>query len=817
MSGLGQLVRDLRFALRLFARSPGYAAVAALTLGLSIGAGSSIYSLVDAVILHALPYRDAEALVSITERMPQFLEMSVSYPDYQDWQKAQRSFTALAAMRGDSFNLTGVDRPEQLDGRMVSAELLPLLGVAPALGRNFLPEEDRPSGAPVALLTYGFWQRRFGGDRGIVGRTIGLNGRAHTVVGVLPAGFRSVYRWEGTALGSVYVPLGQLDRQLVARGNHPGISVVGRLRPGVSLAQARSELEGIGRELGQKYPDSNAAVLPALLSLQEDMFQKERPMILLLLGAVGFVILIAVANVANLALARGTIRRKELAIRSALGAGRWALVRQLLLESVLLALLGGGLGALLALWGVDAIRVLQARTRLAEGGFEVNLRVLGFSLALSTATGLLSGLAPALSFSRTSVHEALKEGDLRATPGVGHGRLRAALVVAEVALSLMLLVGAGLSIQGFLRLLRTDPGFRPSGLVTMELTVPPTRYSSAGLRAFMASLEARLRELPAVRASTLSAGLPLAGASETSFWVDGRPPPRVGEKPAAVDFPVSASFHRTLGIPILAGRALGEQDRAGQPAVALVDERLANTFFPGQSPLGHHLLLGRDSRPIEIVGVTRHVAHYGLSGPEASPYQFYLPYRQFPDENFLQLGGRIDITVRTDLPAAAMAQAVAAAVAELDRDQPIYEIRTMDQIVAQAVADRRFGMLVLGLFAALALALAVTGLYAVMSYTVNQRTHEIGVRMALGAQPQQVRLMVLSQGLRLAGVGLAAGGVGALFLGRAMAAVVATVEGPGPLLLGLVAAGLLGVAALACWVPARRATRIDPMIALRGE
>lgn len=817
MIGMTQLLRDLRFALRMIARSPSYAAVAALTLGLAIGAGTSIYSMVDAVLLHALPYRDAGALVSIWERLPQFPEMSVCYSDYLDWKKAQRSFTALAAMRAESFNLTGVDRPERLEGRMISAELLPLLGVEPALGRNFLPEEDRPGGAPVLLLTYGFWQRRFGGDREIVGRTLGLNGRPHRVVGVLPANFRSVYRWAGAPLGTVYVPIGQLDPQIAQRGNHPGISVTGRLRPGVSLAQARAEMEGIGREIGRQNPTTNAAVLPALVSLEEDMFQKERPMILLLLGAVGFVILIAVANVANLALARGTIRRKEMAIRSALGAGRWALLRQLLLESVLLALLGGGLGVLLSLWGVDAIVALQKNTRLAEGGIELNQRVLGFSLGLATLTGLLSGLVPALSFSRVSVHEALKDGDLRATPGVGHGRLRAALVVSEMALSLMLLVGAGLSIQGFVRLLQTDPGYRAEGLVTMQLTVPSGRYDGETLRRLFGQVDAQVRELPGVQASTISCGLPLAGASESSFWVDGRPQPLPAEKPTAVNYPVSANFHKTMGIPILMGRGFTEQDREGQPDVALIDERLAQTFFPGQSPLGRHLLLGDGKRPWEIVGVTRHIAHYGIGTPEAAPYQFYLPYRQLPEATFKIFGSSINISIRTGLPPAAVAQAVAAVVARIDRDQPIYEVHLMGELIDDAMADRRFAMLVLGLFAALALVLAVVGLYAVMAYTVTQRTHEIGVRMALGAQPQQVRRMVLRQGLRLAGLGLAAGTVGALLLARGMSAVVAAVDGPEPAILGGVAAALLGVAALACLIPARRATRVDPMIALRGE
>lgn len=817
MISLVQLYRDLRFALRMIARRPGYAAVAALTLGLAIGAGTSIYSLVDAVILHSLPYRDPAALVSLWERHPQFPEMSVCYPDFLDWKKAQHSFTALAGMRGENFNLTGVDRPEWLEGRMVSAELLPILGIEPAVGRNFLPEEDREGGAPVVMLTYGFWQRRFGGDPGMVGRTIGLNGHAHTIVGVLPANFRSVYRWEGSSLGSVYVPLGQLAPGMNQRGNHPGISVVGRLRPGVSLAQADADLTGIGRELQRQYPNDVGVVLPALASLQNDLFQKERPMILLLLGAVGFVILIAVANVANLGLARGMSRRKEMAIRSALGAGRWALLRQLLLESVLLALLGGGLGVLLALWGVDAIRLLQKDTRLAEVGIAVNLRVLGFSLALSTLAGLLSGLAPALSFSRTSVHAALKDGDLHATPGAAHGRLRSALVVVEVALSLMLLVGAALSIQGFVRLLRTNPGFAPQGVVTMQLAVAPGRYDLPARHAFLAQLEARVRDLPGIRASAISiGGLPLVGASETSFWAEGQPR-RQGEKPTAVDYLVSASFHQTLGIPIVMGRAFTAQDRAGQLAVALVDERLARTFFPGQNPLGKHVFPGDDQHPKEIVGVTRHVAHYGLAGPEPAPYQMFLPYPQIDDRLLEIIGGQINITVRSELPAAAIAKAVAAMVAQLDRDQPIYEVHTMDELIDQTVAAQRFGMLVLGLFAALALVLAAIGLYAVMAYIVTQRTHEIGVRMALGAQPQQVRLMVLQKGLQLAAVGLLLGSLGALALGRAMAAVVAEVGGTEPGILGGVAAALLVVTALACWIPARRATRVDPMIALRSE
>jgi predicted permease len=813
MRGLGA---DLRFALRMMARSPGATAVAVVTLAVAIGANTAIFSVVDGVLLRPLPYQRAARLVSIWEKAPEFPEMSVSYPDYLDWRKSQRAFEELAAFRVTGYTLTGVDRPERLEGRMMSAELVPLVGATPVLGRNFSADEDRPGGEPVALLSDRFWRRRFGADPAIVGRALGLDGRPVRVVGILPAGFNAIHRFAGVDRADIYTPLGQLDPAMARRGNHPGIVVLGRLKPGITLEQARAHLEAIGRALGEPFA-SNTGVLPALAPLHADLVREVRPTLLLLMGAVGFVLLIAVANVANLALARGSARRREMAVRAALGAGRARLVRQLLCESTLTSLAGGALGVLGALWGVDALAAARADSLPAAAPIQIDLRVLAFSLGVSVAAGILFGLVPALAVSGR-LSETLKEADLRASSGTAHARLRSTLVVAEVALALVLLLGAGLSLRSIVHLAHLDPGFRSDGVTTMTLTLPRDRYQGARLRALLAEIEGRLLALPGVDAAALSAGVPLAGGSETSFWVDGRPPPGPSDVAFAVYYPTTSGFHRALGIPLVAGRAFTADDQRpdGLP-VAIVDERLASHFFPGRSAVGMHLILGPQRPPVEIVGVARHVAHYGLGVPEPAPFQFYLPWSQFPDDALALMARELNVTLRSQQSKPALLAAVGSVLAGLDRDVPVYEVHEMTELARDALGQRRFALSLLGLFAALALGLATLGLYAVLSFAVSQRTHEIGVRMALGARAGDVRAMVLRQALQLVAVGLALGGLGALALGRVMSSLLYQTSAADPLTLCGVAMTLAAAAGLASFLPARRATRVDPMVALRGE
>ena len=809
-------MRDLRFALRTLRKSPGYAAVAILTLGLAIGANTATYSVVHGVLLRPLPYANPERLVTIWESSPQFPDMSVSYPDLLDWQKSQRSFEAVAGGRGEAYNLTGAGAPERLEGRQVSANLLSLLGVRPILGRNFTSEEDQGDGTHVAILTYGFWQRRFGGNPGIVGQSITLNGHPFTIVGVLPKPFHMVTHFGAVPAGDVLVPLANIDRDMQRRGNHPGLLAFARLRPGVTIEQARADMASIGRALGEQYPQ-NKSVLPSIAPLHGDAVRDVRPMLLVLMGAVGFVLLIAAANVANLMLARATTRRREMAIRTALGAGRATLIRQLLVEATVVSLLGGVLGVLLALWGVDVVAHIKSDQLPLVGTIEVDRSVLLFSLSVSIGTGILFGLVPAFMASRTNIHESLKEGDARAGASAGHRRLRSLLVVGEVALALVLLVGAGLSIRTVSQLEHLDLGFRAEHLLAGRTIVPAGHYKDpAQLRAFIERVLLNAKAIPGVTSAAITNGVPLAGGSETSFWVEGRGTATNAEVPFAVYYPISPEYFDTMGIRLIAGRGFTNADDQNGRKVVIVDERIATKFFPGGA-LGKHFAEDDGKPADEIIGVVQHVVHYGPGEPEPAPYQFYLPYRQISDKSFEGRMRSFSIVLRTSGDAGQAARPLADAVAAADPEQPVYEIKTMAQLVDEALVARRFAMTLLGIFALLAVVLATVGLYAVVAYTVSQRTHEIGIRMALGAQSREVARMVVAQALRLVALGLVLGAGGALALTHLMRKMLFGVSASDPATFAAVAALLATVALVASWLPARRASRVDPMVALRGD
>ena len=809
-------MRDLRFALRTLRKSPGYAAVAILTLGLAIGANTATYSVVHGVLLRQLPYANPERLVTIWESSPQFPDMSVSYPDLLDWQKSQRSFDDIAGARTQAYNLTGVGAPERLEGRQVSASFLPMLGVRPILGRNFTAEEDRGDGAHVALLTWGFWQRRFGGNPGIVGQSMTLNGHPFTVVGVMPRQFYMVTHFGPVPAGDVYVPLANIDKDMQRRGNHPGLLGFAKLKPGVTLEQARADLESMGRALGEQYRQ-NQSVLPSVASLHGDAVRDVRPMLLVLMGAVGFVLLIAAANVANLMLARATTRRREMAIRTALGAGRWALIRQLLIEATVISVIGGVLGVLLALWGVDVVAQIKSDQLPLVGTIAVDHSVLLFSLGVSVGTGILFGLVPAFMTSRTSVSESLKEGDARAGASASHRRLRSMLVVGEVALALVLLVGAGLSMRTVGQLAHMDLGFRPDHLLLGSVSVPAGHYKDpAQLRAFVERVLQNAKAIPGVTSAAISAGAPLAGGAETSFWVEGRGEPKNEEVPFAVYYPTSPEYLDTMGIRLIAGRAFNNDDDVEGRRVTIIDERIAQKFFPGGA-IGKHFADDHGKPTDEIVGVVQHVVHYGPGENEPAPFQFYYPYRQISDQHF-EMGMRsFGVVLRTSGDPRRLAKPLADAVAAADPEQPVHDVKTMAQYVDEALVARRFAMTLLGVFALIAVLLATVGLYAVVAYTVSQRTHEIGIRMALGAQSREVAGMVISQALRLVIVGLCLGVSGSLALTHLMRKMLYGVSASDPATFAGVAALLAAVALAASWLPARRASRVDPMIALRGD
>ena len=802
-----QFPQDLRYGFRMLANSPGFTAVAALTLALGIGANSAIFTLVNAYLLRPLPVAEPGRLVLISEiQAAKGFVGSVSFPTYLDWREQNQVFEELAAVRGEDFNLTGTDEPERLYGARVSAGFFRTLGVRPILGRGILSEEDQPGGARVVVLSRGFWQRRFGAQPDILGQALTLDGERFTVVGVAPSDFRI----SRTAPYELWVPLA-LEPNRAGRGTH-FLLVMARLKPGISIARAQADLTAISSRLARQYPE-NIGWGAMVENLHARLMREARPALLVLLAAVGLVLLIACANLANLLVARGAARQKEIAIRTALGAGRLRVVRQMLTESLLLALLGGGLGLLLALWGVNLLNAIIPAGIQPLQAARADATVLGFTLLVSLATGVLFGLAPALNVSKPDLAQTLKEGGRSSSAAGRHGRLRDSLVVSEVALAMVLLAGAGLLIKSFMRLQQVDPGFRSESALTMELSLPQARYLKPQQRAaFYEQLLERIAGLPGVRAAGACTQLPLSGGE--TIWgltIEGRPEPGPGEVLQAGHRSVSPDYFRAMSIPLRRGRYFTAQDREGAPGVVIINETMANRFWPNQDPIGKRIRLGagRSGAPwIPIAGVVADVKYSGLDrqpGPE-----MFLPHLQNPSP-------RMAIVVRAATEPASLATALRSAVTALDRDQPVANIRTLEKIVSDSVAPRRLTMLLLGIFAALALVLAGVGLYGVISYSVTQRTHELGVRMALGAQPSEVLRLVIGHGMILTMIGVAIGLAGAFALTRFLSSLLFGVTARDPATFLAVALALASVALAACYIPARRATRVDPMVALRYE
>jgi putative ABC transport system permease protein len=799
------LLQDLRFGWRTLWRRPGFTAVAVLTLALGIGANTAIFSVVNAVLLRPLPYEGSEWLVVLTEESRQNPSMFISYPNFLDWKERSRSFEALAVHRQQAFILTGGEEPERLDGRQVSADFFNVFGVRPELGRAFLGEEDRPGGRPVAVLSHGLWERRFGGGPGVVGGTITLDGRPFTVVGVLPEGFRAA----GEA--DVFVPFGQWSGQpgWMNRDVRPGGRAVGRLKTGTSIESARAEMRAITAGLEAQHPRTNTGVGVRLVPLYESVVGDTRPALLMLLGAVALLLLIACANIANLLLARAASRRQEFAVRAALGASRWRLARQLLTESVVLALLGGGLGLLLALWGVDLLSASGAGNLPRATEIGVDARVVAFTALVTLLTGVAFGLVPALQNSAAVPGSALKAAG-RGASASGGRRLSGALIIAETALALVLLVGAGLLVKSFARLQEVDPGFDHENVLTMRVPLPRARYAKdEQVAEFYRALLERVRSLPGVESAAVANELPFTGRGwPVEVEAADRPVPPAGQSPVADWGIVSPEYFRTMGIPLIRGRALAESDTAAARRVVVVDEEVARHFWPGGEAVGQRLrVVGPD--PFEVVGVARRVRNYGLDAD--SRMRVYVPAAQTPMH-------MMNLAVRASGPdAEGLAKAVAGEVRALDSGQPVYGVRTMERIVSESLAPRRFNMALVALFAAGALLLASIGIYGVIAYTVARRTREIGIRVALGARRGDVLRLVLGQGMRpaLAGVGL--GLAASLALTRLMSSLLYGVSATDPVTFAAVSGLLVVVALLACYFPARRATKVDPAVALRYE
>jgi len=800
------MLNDLRFAIRQLGKNPGFTAVAVLTLALGIGANTAIFSIVNAVLLRPFPYQAPERLVILEERISAGGSFSPSYPNFVDWRAQNMAFDSIAAVRGnESFNFTGAGEPERLQGRLVSAEFFSTLGIQPLLGRDFLPEEDRPGTTPAVILSYGFWQRRFGADPDVLGKQLTLNNQSFTVVGITPANFQFGLE------ADVTVPIGLSAERFANRGRDPGTGVVARLKPGVSQQQGETELNLVAARLEQQYPETNKGRRVLVTPLHESIVGNVRQPLVILLGAVGLVLLIACANVANLLLVRSSARQKEMAVRVALGASRATLVRQLLTENVLLAALGTALGILLAFWGISLIasRLPDGIPRLQEA--QVDAPALVFTLAVSLLTSLLFGLAPALQASRPTLTEGLKEGD-RGSSG-RRQRLRSVLVVGEVALTLTLLVGAGLLIQSFRRVLQVDPGFKAQNLLMMQVSV--NNPDGQQVANFFEQLQQNVRNLPGVKSVAVSNGIPFGSTNFPAFLIEGRP--ETENKPSGLRYHVSPAYFQTMGIGLIKGRLFTAEDTPATPSVAIIDEVLARRFFPNEDPLGHRLKASADAPGIEIVGIVRHAEPNSLDAQGPAPAQFYFSFNQIPAERLPGYVRRINLLTRTEVEPLGLASAVRGQVAALNKDQAVFNVRTMEQTVAQSVAARRFSMLLLTVFAIVALGLASLGIYGLMSYAVAQRTREIGVRMALGAQMSDVLKLVVGQGMKLALVGVVLGLVASVALMQLMKTLLFGVSATDPLTFILIALLLTVVALLACWLPAQRATKVDPMQALRCE
>jgi putative ABC transport system permease protein len=807
---LQTLWQDVRFGARTLVKNPGFTAVAVIALALGVGANSAIFSVVNTVLLRPLPYKDPGRLVMVWEKgnTDEFPINSTSAANFIDWRDQNQVFEGVTVMGRASFNLTGVGEPVRVDGRRVSANLFRLLGVEPQLGRAFLPEEDDPGAIRVVILSHGLWQRRFGSDPGIIGNPVTMNGRSYTVVGVMSPQFQFPSRED-----ELWVPIAFGPKEATNRGNH-SYEVLGRLKQGVSLEQAQAELNTITARLKQQYPDVVKTDASVVVSLHEQMVGDIKPALLVLLGAVGFVLLVACANVANLLLARAAVRRKEIALRTALGAGRLRLVRQFLTESVLLAALGGAAGLLLSFWGVNLLKSFIPENISEVKSISVDARVLVFTLVVSLLTGLIFGLVPAAHATKLDLNEMLKEGGRDSSSGRGGNRVRGLLVIAEVAVSLILLIGAGLLINSFLRLRNLDPGFRADNLLTMSVVLPQQKYPDHARRsAFFSELTSRVGALPGVRSAAVTNWIPLTMQGDTfGISVEGRPDPGPDKRPDVITRVISPGYFDTMGIRLTRGRQFDERlDKVDTTPVAVVSETMARRLWPGEDPLGKRIQPGSADPDgwIEVVGVVNDVRQLDLTSEPR--LQMYLPYVQF------QWFVPRRLVVKTDVEPASLAAAVRKAVWELDKDQPVSDVRTMEEVLSGSIARQRFSTLLLGIFAALALALAAVGIYGVMSYAVAQRTREIGIRMALGAQAGSVLRLMIGQGLKLASAGVVLGLAGALLLTRLMSSMLFGVSATDPLTLVTISLVLVGVALLASYIPARRAARVDPLVALRYE
>ncbi|HEX8174893.1 MAG TPA: ABC transporter permease [Pyrinomonadaceae bacterium] len=807
---MGTLWQDIRFSLRLMAKKPGFTFIGMLALALGIGANTAIFSVVRAVLLSPLQYSHSERLVWIWETNPgaDIKEEPASMPNFNDWRTQNQSFEEMAGFTNTAVTMTGDGEPERISTGLITASFFSTLGTQPLMGRSFTDEENGPKGARVAILSHGLWQRRFGSNPKVIGQVITISGNPYQIVGVMPQGFKDPLPVQRNPT-EMWIPLAMTFEPTLRRSDF--LKVVGRLKPGVTIEQARAEMKTITARLEQQYPDTNTGWGTIVIPLQERIVGDVRPAMWVIVGVVGFLLLIACANVANLLLARSAARQQEIAVRRALGAGRLRLIRQFLTESVMLALAGGLMGTLLAMWGVELLTRLGPVNIPRLDEVRLNWMVLLFTLGVSVLTGVIFGLIPALHATNPDLTESLKEGGRSSTEGRRGARLRNALVVAEIAIALVMLIGAGLMVKSFIRLQSVDPGFKPERILAIDFSLPSAKYKENTQQlAFWEQLMGRVSQLPGVERVAAVNTIPFTGGSVLGFSIEGRPEPPTGNTPDAEHRVVTPGYFDAMGIPLVRGSAITEQHNSNSPAVTVINETMARKYFPGEDPIGKRINLGNPEKSpwLTVIGIVRDVRQKALN---EEPYpQMYVPYAQFPSRSMTLLA-------RTSNEPSMLVPAIRSELSSMDKDQPLYNVRTMERVMSESIARQRFSMLLIAIFAGVGLVLASVGIYGVMSYTVAQRTHEIGVRMALGASAGDVLKMVVRQGMLLAVAGTGVGLVASFLLTRFISSLLFNVSASDPLTYLLLSLLLISVALLACLIPARRATRVDPMVALRYE
>jgi putative ABC transport system permease protein len=818
------LWQDIRYGVRMLWKNSGITAIVIFALALGIGANTAIFSVVNTVLLRPLPYPDAENLVFLNEKSPVLEEMSISYPNFTDWREHNQSFEHIGVYNRGSYNLTGAGEAERIVTAQMSADMFTLLKVSPLHGRVYTNDEDKPGSTPVVVLSYGLWQRRFGGQMSILNQQITLNSKSYTVIGVMPETFFFPSR------GEMWVPVGQLSDQpsWKERGNHPGLYGVGRLKPGVSFEQAEADLNTLAANLEKQYPDTNAGNRVRFRPLLEIFVSDARRALWVIFAAVVLVLLIACANIANLLLARASARRKEMAIRTAVGASRWRLTRQLLTESILLSLIGGAIGLVLARWGIDLILYVSPDSIPRWREIGLDWTVLVFTIGISGVTGILFGLVPALQAGEVDVHETLKETGRGVS---GRNWLRSSLITAEVAITLVLLICAGLMIRSFYLLNKVNPGFSYEHLTSFSVSLPQKKYDKMETRAsFYNRLLENIRALPGVESAAVASGLPLGNNGwQTGFTIDGQPRPPRDQTPLMEACLVTPDYFRAMNIPVLRGRVFTDRDdrshlagrdlsRMNEDEIAIaglnkivIDEEFARRYWPNEEAVGKRISMGSEENPrfLEVLGVVGRVKMESLN-QNSDRVQGYFPFNQVPN-------GSMTVIVKGSSDPNMLISSMRAAVKQIDPDQPIYSPRTMDELRAESVASERLNLMLLSIFAGIALVLAIVGIYGVMSYSVTQRTHEIGIRMAIGARPRDVFAMILGHGMKLTLIGVVIGLALAFAATRLMGTMLFGVAPTDLTTFSVISILLISVAALACYLPGRRATKVEPTISLRYE